>query len=38
VTLAAAHAFVLAGAIADGALPAALEPFSSRRFDVRAAA
>jgi hydrogen cyanide synthase HcnC len=38
VTLAAAHAYELAEAIAAGALPPALEPFSSRRFDVRAAA
>ena len=38
VTLAAAHAFELAEAIASGALPSALDAFSSRRFDVRAAA
>lgn len=38
VTLAAAHAFDLAAAIADGRLPVACGPFSSRRFDVRAAA
>ncbi len=38
VTLAAAHAFELAPAIAAGCLPAAFHPFSSRRFDVRAAA
>lgn len=38
VTLAAAHAFTLAPAIAEGRLPAAFDPFSSRRFDVRAAA
>lgn len=38
VTLAAAHAFDLASAIADGCLPASFHPFSSGRFDVRAAA
>jgi glycine/D-amino acid oxidase-like deaminating enzyme len=38
VTLAAAHAFELAEAIAAGVLPPALQPFSSGRFDVRAAA
>jgi glycine/D-amino acid oxidase-like deaminating enzyme len=38
VTLAAAHAFDLAPAIAAGALPEALGAFSSRRFDVPAAA
>jgi glycine/D-amino acid oxidase-like deaminating enzyme len=38
VTLAAAHAFELAPAIAQGALPESFAPFSARRFDVRAAA
>jgi glycine/D-amino acid oxidase-like deaminating enzyme len=38
VTLAAAHAFELAPAIANGRLPALFDPFSNRRFDVRAAA
>lgn len=38
VTLAAAHALTLAPAIRDGALPAMVAPFSSERFDVRAAA
>lgn len=38
VTLAAAHAFELAPALAQGALPASLAPFSSRRFDVQAVA
>jgi glycine/D-amino acid oxidase-like deaminating enzyme len=38
VTLAAAHAFDLAAAIADGCLPGSLAPFSDGRFDVRAAA
>ncbi len=38
VTLAAAHAFDLAAAIAQGRLPASFDPFSGRRFDVRAAA
>jgi glycine/D-amino acid oxidase-like deaminating enzyme len=38
VTLAAAHAYDLAPAFACDALPSALEPFSSRRFDVPAAA
>ena len=37
-TLAAAHAYDLAPAIAANALPPALAPFSSRRFDVPAAA
>ena len=38
VTLAAAHAFELADAIVAGALPSTFDAFSSRRFDVRAAA
>jgi glycine/D-amino acid oxidase-like deaminating enzyme len=38
VTLAAAHAFELAPAIAEGVLPEMLGAFSSRRFDVPAAA
>ena len=38
VTLAAAHAFDLAPAIATGALPPSLATFSARRFDVQAAA
>jgi len=38
VTLAAVHAFDLAPAIASGTLPRELDGFSSRRFDVRAAA
>jgi glycine/D-amino acid oxidase-like deaminating enzyme len=38
VTLAAAHAYHLAPAIADGRLPSKVEPFSSRRFDVPAVA
>jgi glycine/D-amino acid oxidase-like deaminating enzyme len=39
VTLAAAHAFTLAPALADGQLPATLAPFAAARFaDVRAAA
>lgn len=38
VTLAAAHAFDLAPAIAEGRLSSTFDPFSSRRFDVRAAA
>jgi len=39
VTLAAAHASMLAPAIADGHLPAALAPFGAARFgNVRAAA
>lgn len=36
VTLAAAHAYELSPAIAMGTLPASLEAFSSRRFDVQA--
>jgi glycine/D-amino acid oxidase-like deaminating enzyme len=39
VTLAAAHAYTLAPAIADGRIPASLAPFGAMRFaDVRAAA
>ena len=38
VTLAAAHAYHLAPAIANAALPESLEPFSARRFGVPAAA
>lgn len=38
VTLAAAHAFELAPALARGTLPELLAPFSDRRFDVRAVA
>jgi len=38
VTLAAAHAYELAPAIARGGVPALLEPFSARRFDVQAVA
>lgn len=38
VTLAAVHAVDLAGAIADGALPARLAPFHPGRFDVSKAA
>ena len=38
VTLAAYHADVLAEAVAQGALPAALSPFHQRRFDVSKAA
>jgi hydrogen cyanide synthase HcnC len=38
VTLAAAHARLLAPALAQGALPAAVRPFSAARFDVPAAA
>jgi hydrogen cyanide synthase HcnC len=38
VTLAAAHAFELAPAIASGVLPGSLAAFSARRFDVQAAA
>ena len=38
VTLGAAHAFDVAPAIAEGALPASLAPFSARRFDVPALA
>jgi glycine/D-amino acid oxidase-like deaminating enzyme len=38
VTLAAAHAFELAPAIATNALPLSLAAFSARRFDVQAAA
>ena len=36
VTLAAAHAYELAPAIAQRTLPASVEPFSARRFDVQA--
>ena len=38
VTLAAAHAYYLAPAIADGCLPPEFHPFSAERFDVRATA
>jgi glycine/D-amino acid oxidase-like deaminating enzyme len=38
VTLAAMHAYALAPAIADGALPGAFNPFTSQRFDVPQAA
>lgn len=38
VTLAAAHAGPLAQALAEGALPAMLAPFSAERFDVHTAA
>jgi glycine/D-amino acid oxidase-like deaminating enzyme len=38
VTLAAVHATVLAEAIASGGLPASLDPFHQRRFDVPKAA
>ena len=38
VTLAAAHALHYAGYVADGALPEALSPFTSGRFDVQKAA
>ena len=38
VTLAAAHAYELAPALAHGSLPASLQPFSARRFDVQAVA
>ena len=38
VTLAAAHAFEVAPAIAAGAMPDSLAAFSARRFDVQAAA
>lgn len=38
VTLAAVHATCVADAIASGALPDELAPFSAQRFDVRAAA
>ena len=38
VTLAAAHALYLAPSIAAGRLPESFEPFSARRFDVRALA
>ncbi|MEP7327981.1 MAG: FAD-binding oxidoreductase, partial [Betaproteobacteria bacterium] len=38
VTLAAAHAFDLAPAIALGQLPSTMHPFAIQRFDVRAAA
>jgi hydrogen cyanide synthase HcnC len=38
VTLAANHAYTIAGHIARGAFPAALSPFSSERFDVSATA
>ena len=38
VTLAAVHAYVLAPAIAAGALPQACADFTPERFDVRAAA
>lgn len=37
VTLAAAHADILAGCIADGSLPSELDAFSTRRFHVSAA-
>ncbi len=38
VTLAAAHAFRLAAAFGEGALPGELDPYGDGRFDVRAAA
>ncbi|MEP7181108.1 MAG: FAD-dependent oxidoreductase [Betaproteobacteria bacterium] len=38
VTLAAAHAYALAPAIASGTLPAAFNPFTAQRFDVSQAA
>ena len=38
VTLAAVHAAELAEAIASGSLPATLDPFHQRRFDVPKAA
>ena len=38
VTLAANHAFTIAGHIATGTIPASLDPFSGDRFHVSAAA
>jgi glycine/D-amino acid oxidase-like deaminating enzyme len=38
VTLAAAHAYVVAPAIGAGTLASRLAPFGTERFDVRAAA